>query len=109
MTAELVAHLQWSEGGRVSAARGACLEVLGRTPESLVGLPLTEALGVPPTRAAELSARSDPEGFARLMRVAERDIAERWRYYEELAGLERTAPQLPPHPQAAGRPPAQEG
>jgi pyruvate-ferredoxin/flavodoxin oxidoreductase len=44
-------------------------------------------------------ARSDPEQFASLMRLAEQDISERWRYYEELAGLDRTAPELPPRPQ----------
>jgi pyruvate-ferredoxin/flavodoxin oxidoreductase len=50
-------------------------------------------------------ARSDPEQFARLMRLAEADIRERWRYYEDLAGLDRTAPELPPAP----RPRAEEG
>lgn len=34
-------------------------------------------------------ARVDPERAAMLARLAQRDIDERWRYYEQLAGLER--------------------
>jgi pyruvate-ferredoxin/flavodoxin oxidoreductase len=40
-------------------------------------------------------ARTAPAEFARLMSAAEEDARERWRYYEELAGLERVAPRLP--------------
>jgi pyruvate-ferredoxin/flavodoxin oxidoreductase len=40
-------------------------------------------------------ARTAPEEFERLLALAEADAAERWRYYEQLAGLSRTAPDLP--------------
>ena len=42
-------------------------------------------------------ARTAPEEFE-LMTLAEADARERWRYYEQLAGLSRTAPDLPPRP-----------
>jgi pyruvate-ferredoxin/flavodoxin oxidoreductase len=37
-------------------------------------------------------ARSRPEEFAGLQRLAQADAEERWRYYEQLAGVERRAP-----------------
>ncbi len=37
-------------------------------------------------------ARSDPERSAELLDLAQQDIDERWRYYEQLAGLERMLP-----------------
>jgi pyruvate-ferredoxin/flavodoxin oxidoreductase len=37
-------------------------------------------------------ARSDPARASELLRHAQADVDERWRYYEQLAGLERTAP-----------------
>jgi pyruvate-ferredoxin/flavodoxin oxidoreductase len=43
-------------------------------------------------------ARTDPGEFDRLMTIAEEDARERWRYYEQLATLPRTAPHLPPRP-----------
>ncbi|HKQ01070.1 MAG TPA: pyruvate:ferredoxin (flavodoxin) oxidoreductase, partial [Actinomycetes bacterium] len=43
-------------------------------------------------------ARTAPEEFERLMDLAEEDAAERWRYYEQLAGVSRTAPHLPLRP-----------
>jgi pyruvate-ferredoxin/flavodoxin oxidoreductase len=43
-------------------------------------------------------ARTDPEAFERLMRLAEDDARERWRYYEQLAKVPRTAPHLPLRP-----------
>ncbi len=43
-------------------------------------------------------ARTDPGEFDRLMAIAEADTRERWRYYEQLATLPRTAPHLPPRP-----------
>ena len=43
-------------------------------------------------------ARTDPDGFDRLMTIAEADVRERWHYYEHLATLPRTAPHLPPRP-----------
>jgi pyruvate-ferredoxin/flavodoxin oxidoreductase len=46
-------------------------------------------------------ARTDPEAFERLMAIAEDDVRERWRYYEQLATLPRTAPHLPPRPDGA--------
>jgi pyruvate-ferredoxin/flavodoxin oxidoreductase len=48
-------------------------------------------------------ARTDPGEFDQLMTIAEEDARERWRYYEQLATLPRTAPHLPPRPgRAAG-------
>jgi len=38
-------------------------------------------------------ARSDPARSAMLLDLAQQDIDERWRYYEQLAGLERTVPE----------------
>jgi pyruvate-ferredoxin/flavodoxin oxidoreductase len=35
-------------------------------------------------------ARSDPERSAQLLDLAQQEIDERWRYYEQLAGLERS-------------------
>jgi pyruvate-ferredoxin/flavodoxin oxidoreductase len=43
-------------------------------------------------------ARTDPGEFDQLMTIAEEDARERWRYYEQLATLPRTAPHLPPRP-----------
>jgi pyruvate-ferredoxin/flavodoxin oxidoreductase len=40
--------------------------------------------------------RSDPARAKELMARSEEDIAERWRYYEQLAGVQRAAP--PPDP-----------
>jgi pyruvate-ferredoxin/flavodoxin oxidoreductase len=40
-------------------------------------------------------ARIDPDRFGRLMEESQRDIDERWRLYEQLAGVERSAPDLP--------------
>ncbi len=40
-------------------------------------------------------ARSDPQRSAHLLDLAQQDIDERWRYYEQLAGLERMVPE--PH------------
>jgi pyruvate-ferredoxin/flavodoxin oxidoreductase len=37
-------------------------------------------------------ARSDPERAAELMALAQADVDERWRYYAQLAGVERTIP-----------------
>jgi pyruvate-ferredoxin/flavodoxin oxidoreductase len=37
-------------------------------------------------------ARSDAARFEELLGLAQADIDERWRYYEQLAGLERTVP-----------------
>jgi pyruvate-ferredoxin/flavodoxin oxidoreductase len=34
-------------------------------------------------------ARSDPDRSRQLLDLAQEDIDERWRYYEQLAGLER--------------------
>jgi pyruvate-ferredoxin/flavodoxin oxidoreductase len=36
--------------------------------------------------------RSDPERSAQLRELAERDVEERWHYYEQLAGVERQLP-----------------
>ena len=37
-------------------------------------------------------ARSDPERADHLFSLAQADVDERWRYYEQLAGIERTMP-----------------
>jgi pyruvate-ferredoxin/flavodoxin oxidoreductase len=37
--------------------------------------------------------RSDPEQAARLQALAQADADERWRWYAQLAGVERTLPQ----------------
>jgi pyruvate-ferredoxin/flavodoxin oxidoreductase len=59
-------------------------------------MPLRE-FAVSEARFAML-ARTAPEEFERLMTLAEADARERWRYYEQLAGVARTAPDLPPRP-----------
>jgi pyruvate-ferredoxin/flavodoxin oxidoreductase len=40
-------------------------------------------------------ARSHPERAAHLMALAQADVDERWRYYEQLAGVERSIPHEP--------------
>jgi pyruvate-ferredoxin/flavodoxin oxidoreductase len=37
-------------------------------------------------------ARANPERAERLMALAQRDVDERWRFYEQMAGIERTVP-----------------
>jgi pyruvate-ferredoxin/flavodoxin oxidoreductase len=39
--------------------------------------------------------RTHPQRFAELLGKAQADVDERWRLYEQLAGVERTAPELP--------------
>jgi pyruvate-ferredoxin/flavodoxin oxidoreductase len=39
--------------------------------------------------------RSDPERSQHLMALAQSDVDERWHYYEQLAGVERTVPHEP--------------
>jgi len=39
--------------------------------------------------------RSDPERARRLMTLAQADVDERWHYYEQLAGVERSVPHEP--------------
>ena len=46
-------------------------------------------------------ARSDPERADRLFALAQADVNERWRYYEQLAGMERTIPHGPTAPEEA--------
>src|ERR1019366_4741504 len=45
------------------------------------------------TRFAILE-RTNPERAAELAALAQADVDERWRYYEQLAGIERTAPHV---------------
>jgi pyruvate-ferredoxin/flavodoxin oxidoreductase len=40
-------------------------------------------------------ARSSPDEFERLMDLAQDDVDSRWHFYEQMAGVERTAPELP--------------
>ena len=44
------------------------------------------------TEDARVLARSDPEWAEHLFELAQADVDERWRYYEQLAGIERTMP-----------------
>ena len=37
-------------------------------------------------------ARSDPERSRHLLAMAQSDVTERWRYYEQLAHVERALP-----------------
>ena len=53
-------------------------------------------------------ARTAPEEFERLMALAEEDTRERWSWYEQLAGVARTAPHLPPLPLAPAGPSPEE-
>jgi pyruvate-ferredoxin/flavodoxin oxidoreductase len=46
------------------------------------------------TRFAVLE-RTDPERAAHLAALAQADVDERWRYYEQLAGMHRTVPHAP--------------
>jgi pyruvate-ferredoxin/flavodoxin oxidoreductase len=39
-------------------------------------------------------ARSNPERAERLSALAQKDIEERWHFYEQMAGVQRTAPGL---------------
>jgi pyruvate-ferredoxin/flavodoxin oxidoreductase len=54
-------------------------------------------------------ARIAPEEFERVMELAEDDARERWRYYEQLSTLSRTAPDLPLRPTGAPAPSEEEG
>jgi len=38
--------------------------------------------------------RSNPAQAERLLALAQRDIDERWHYYEQIAGVERSVPDL---------------
>ncbi len=44
--------------------------------------------------------RNDPERARLLQALSQRDVDERWRYYEQLAGIERTAPPQAEVPEA---------
>jgi pyruvate-ferredoxin/flavodoxin oxidoreductase len=48
--------------------------------------------------------RSDPEAAERLLALAQADANERWRHYEQLAGLERSVPLGAPAPRPAAPP-----
>jgi pyruvate-ferredoxin/flavodoxin oxidoreductase len=37
-------------------------------------------------------ARANPQQAERLLALAQRDVEERWRFYEQMAGIERTVP-----------------
>jgi pyruvate-ferredoxin/flavodoxin oxidoreductase len=51
--------------------------------------------------------RSDPHRAKELLARAQEDIVERWKYYEQLAGVQRTAPMPDPGPESGG--PSPEG
>ena len=44
--------------------------------------------------------RADPERAEALGALAQADVDERWRYYEQLAQVERTVPHLEEDPDA---------
>ena len=48
-------------------------------------------------------ARTQPDRAAELAELIQQDVDERWRYYEQLAGVHRTVPHLShePHAEAA--------
>ena len=57
-----------------------------------------------PRRASPSSSGPHPERAAELATLAQADADERWRYYEQLAGIERTVPHLDrPDPRHRGR------
>ena len=45
----------------------------------------------------ELEAMANPERAAELADLAQGDADERWRYYEQLAGMHRSVPHLHAH------------
>ncbi len=53
--------------------------------------------------------RSDPDRAARLAALAQADIDERWRLYEQFEDLERTIPDEQPDIEVLVRPPARDG
>jgi pyruvate-ferredoxin/flavodoxin oxidoreductase len=53
------------------------------------------------TRFAIL-ARTHPERAAELADLAQGDADERWRYYEQLAGMHRSVPHVHPHDEEEG-------
>jgi pyruvate-ferredoxin/flavodoxin oxidoreductase len=55
-------------------------------------LPISEFVGV--EGRFTMLARSHPEQAAKLLALAQIDVDERWRYYRQLAGVERTVPNL---------------
>ncbi len=57
-------------------------------------IPLRDFMGSE-TRFAVLE-RTHPERAAELATLAQADVNERWHYYEQLAGISRTVPHLPP-------------
>ena len=71
-------------------------------------IPLSDFIGNE-VRYASL-ARSDPHQAARLGALAQADVNERWRYYEQLAAMQRTVPQelVDPVADEAGQPDEQE-
>jgi pyruvate-ferredoxin/flavodoxin oxidoreductase len=49
-------------------------------------------------------ARANPEHAAQLMKLAQEDIDEQWRYYAQLAGVERSTPDGAPAPEQESQP-----
>ena len=119
-------HRPWHRHGQVddaSEGRGQerVLAALPLPPERGRGRPAVQArLGqaVDPDRATSSptrpgspsSQRTNPERAAELAELAQADADERWRYYEQLAGMHRSVPHvhhgpgsLPPHVGRSGR------
>ena len=63
------------------------------------------ATSSPPRRASRSSQRTNPERAAELAELAQADVDERWRYYEQLAGMHRSGAARPARPgrRARGR------
>lgn len=70
-----VVQIAWRPDQQVSAAEGACLSVLGRPADELVGLPLHEVLGISLKRAAELDKKARNGGATEFLVSTLRDPA----------------------------------
>lgn len=49
-------------------------------------------------------SRANPDDAAELRALAQTDVDERWRYYSQLAGIERSVAHLPSTNPTAGAP-----
>jgi pyruvate-ferredoxin/flavodoxin oxidoreductase len=76
-----------------------------RPSETEGGTPFKLDSGAPSIPIAEFAAtetrfavlkRTDPDRAAELAVLAQADADERWHYYQQLAGIERTVPHIPP-------------
>ena len=86
---------------RSRAAIGRCIASTRRT--STAATPSSSNSGAPSIAIADFVAtetrfavlqRTHPERAAELAELAQADADERWRYYQQLAGIERTVPHV---------------